>query len=89
MEFFIYHFFSPDVLVFVFFGIFLGLKGSQSSSEEKEKKNKKPIRKRLGRGPIEHVCKISGSYLSKTACIFGLVCGKVQKSRLGIVSTWF
>ena len=64
---------------------YLGLKGSQISSE-KNKKNKKNIR---WQGHIEPVRKISESHLLKTAWTFGLLCGKAQKSRLGIVITWF
>ena len=78
-------FLLPDIWGFVFLGETMGLKGSQISSE-KNKKNKKNIR---WQGHIEPVRKISESHLLKTAWTFGLLCGKAQKSRLGIVITWF
>ena len=56
---------------------------------KKNKKNEEPIRKRLGRGTLNTCAKNFRVYHSKTAWIFGLLCGKVQKSRLGIVITWF
>ena len=65
----------------------MGLKGSQISSEKKTKKTKTPFVESLT--DTLNTCAKFRLYLSKTAWIFGLLCGEVQKSRLGIVITWF
>ena len=49
---------------------------------------KKSNRERLDRGTSNTCAKFQGLNL-KTAWTFGLSCGEVQKSRLGIVITWF
>ena len=46
------------------------------------------IRKGLFRGTINTYAKNS-SHLSTTVWTFGLLCGKVQRSRLRLVITWF
>ena len=51
-------------------------------------KKKKKNRKKLGRGTL-NMCANFRIYLSKTAWTFKLLCGKVQKSRLGNVISWF
>ena len=79
-------FFSPDIWVFVFLG-HSGLKGSHISSEKK-RKTKKPLRKDSAGAHWTRVQNFR-VYLSKAVWTFGLLCGEVQKSRLGVVVTWF
>ena len=86
MGFLLLFFFSPDVWVFVFLG-YLGLKGSHIPSG-KNKKQKTPFVKGSEGAHYTRV-QFFRVYLSKTARTFGLLSGKVQKSRLGIVITWF
>ena len=82
--FFFLAFFSSEIWVFVLFEIFGVLRGIPHFQRKKKKHS---YRARQGRS--RHVCNNSGSYLSKTAWTFGLLCGEVQESRLRIVMTWF
>ena len=58
------------------------------AAKKEEKKRKSPFVKGSRQGHIKRRAKLQG-YLSKMAWTFGLVRGKVQKSRLRIVITWF
>ena len=64
------------------FCIFLGIWVLRGPTFPAKTKNKN-IREGLGRGTL-NTCNFSGSYLSKTAWTFGLLCGKVPKPRLRI-----
>ena len=46
------------------------------------------FRERLGRCTLNTCAKKIRVYISKTSWTFGLLCGKVKKSLLGIVITW-
>ena len=75
-------FFLRQILVFLYFLGYLGLKESHISGERKRTVT-------VRQGHIKHVCKITGSPLTKTAWTFGPLCDKHAKLRPRIVITWF
>ena len=84
--FFFFSFSIRQIFWFLIFWGYVGLQGSHISSEEKEKEN---MRNMLGKGALNTCAKFQGLISQKRRGQFGLVCGEVQKSRLGIVMTWF
>ena len=78
---FVLFFFPPDIWVFVFFWIF----GSEGIPHFQQNIL---ISKRLGRGTLNTCAKFQGLSLKNGVDIWTVV-RKVQKSRLGIVITWF
>ena len=80
---FLFLFFPPDVCFFMYFVDAWVLRDPTIAAKKQTHSST------ARQWHMRHVCKLSGSSLSKTAWAFGLLCGRVLKSSLRIVITCF